>query len=82
VQPVFLSYPCRASGRGVESLARNAGFHGAVTVSSKVFDTARGNWFCMDRIPVFSRGIDQSPEDDRSEFLSLLSWVFHEDNGI
>ena len=82
VQPGFLSYPYRASGRGVESLARSYGFHGAVTVSSRVFDTARGNWFCMDRITVFSRGIDQPPEDARSDFIALLSRVSHEGNGI
>ncbi|MGI6395751.1 MAG: polysaccharide deacetylase family protein [Desulfomonilia bacterium] len=75
----FLSYPYNAFGMGIESLVRSAGYHGAVSVGSRVFDTARGNWFCMDRIPVFSRGIDQPPEDARSDFLALLKQGIAED---
>jgi peptidoglycan/xylan/chitin deacetylase (PgdA/CDA1 family) len=75
IEVEFLSYPYKVSGAGVEALARRAGFSGAVTVNGRFFDTGAGNWFAMDRVPVFSRGIDEKPEDARRDCIALLQGV-------
>lgn len=68
----FLSYPYKAASLEIEDMARRSGFLGAVTVNDRAFDISGGNWFSMDRIPVFSGRHQQTPEDIRSDFLNLF----------
>jgi hypothetical protein len=53
-------------------MVQEAGFLGAVTVNNRAFDVAFGDWFQMDRIPVFSGGQGQPAWNSRADFLSLI----------
>jgi len=72
VKAKFFSYPYRSSNSCLEEMVRRAGFLGAVIMNNKAFDLSDGNWFQMDRIPVFSGVPGRSDKELRADFLALL----------
>ncbi len=68
----FFSFPYKSSNTDLETVLRDAGFHGAVTMNGRRFDLSEGNWFCMDRIPVFSGAPGLPASSVNREFLSII----------
>jgi peptidoglycan/xylan/chitin deacetylase (PgdA/CDA1 family) len=68
----YFSCPYKSSNSAIERILREAGFHGSVTMSERLFDISNGNWFQMDRIPVFSAGRPQSADEAYEAILSLI----------